>query len=138
MKHIREFNDEKRIAELKNLCDTYLAYLIDQGFKVEVFPFMESTYDKIKFTYECGEFSWDNLGTKTPFIKDDFIPFLQMLKEKYYFEYLIITDKHYKEHRVRIVDNNKLDLESLELLRKMIKIYDIHMGLIRKIEIVVK
>lgn len=135
MKHIREFNDEKRIAELKNLCDNYLAYLIDQGFKVEVFPFMESTYDKIKFTYEGGEFSWDNLHrTNTPFIIDDFIPFLKMLKEKCYFEIIIVMDKQGNKHRIDVIDRNTTSYRKLDL-RKLEYLYD---GIIRKIEIIVK
>lgn len=162
MKHLKRFNESHhdKIQEVQKFCESYLAYLIDKGFKVEVVPFVSYSlaingtirpspnFEKIVFTYDNEWFSWDlqdNIfGIHS--IVDDFIPFLQMLKEKYYFEYLLVTDRYYKIHRVKIVDDNKLDLEKLENLTKIIRDASPRMGIkdvkefdiIQKIEIIVQ
>jgi len=100
MIHLKNFNegfgqnlDEK---ELREFCEMYLAYLIDEGFEVEITkerdtsgPVSERTdYWKVKFfkleskgdlaysRMEFDKFKWNS-------IKDQFIPFFKMLTGKY-------------------------------------------------------
>ena len=134
MKHLKRFNesveDVKR-QELQEFCESYLAYLIDKGFKVDISKFgldHETGYfQEIKFTYDNNYFLWDrteegdsynrshNISNRIKEVKDDFIPFLQMLDNKYYFDYLLITDAFSKIHRIYIRGDDKgLDFDILE------------------------
>ena len=94
MKHLRRFNEsnddwELEKEEFQDFCDTYLAYLIDEGFKTHL-----ENFDKDKktfyFTKEGEKGGWPynpDLRVNDPFgwdeIKDTFIPFLSFLKKKY-------------------------------------------------------
>jgi hypothetical protein len=95
MKYLNKFNegfgqnlDEQ---ELKDFCEMYLAYLIDEGFEVDISKIRENSitdYWKVKFfkleskgdlTYsrmEFDKFKWNS-------IKDQFIPFFKILNDKY-------------------------------------------------------
>jgi hypothetical protein len=95
MKYLNKFNegfgqnlDEQ---ELREFCEMYLAYLIDEGFEVDISKIRENLitdYWKVKFfkleskgdlTYsrmEFDKFKWNS-------IKDQFIPFFKILNDKY-------------------------------------------------------
>lgn len=84
MKHLKMFkeslNDGER-DELKDFCETSLAYLMDEGFEVSC---DDNKYINLylpgKSPYRYGtakdEFYWND-------IKDHFIPFLQLLSKRY-------------------------------------------------------
>ena len=83
MKHLRRFNESvNKEEELQDFCETYLAYLLDDGFEVSV----ETSYDHWKNNSEYlgitikktdnGFFKWND-------IKDQFIPFISVLSKEY-------------------------------------------------------
>ena len=74
MKHLRSFNESLK-EELQDFCETYLAYLIDEGFKVRISKFEGDDYHQIMIgTYE--HFLWSE-------IKDQVLPFLHFLFKDY-------------------------------------------------------
>jgi hypothetical protein len=95
VKYLNKFNegfgqnlDEQ---ELREFCEMYLAYLIDEGFEIDISKERENSitdYWKVKFfkleskgdlTYsrmEFDKFKWNS-------IKDQFIPFFKILNDKY-------------------------------------------------------
>jgi hypothetical protein len=77
MKHLKPFNESKEnfVEELKDFCETNLAYLLDEGGKVEVHTFESDTLLQINITNS----TWSN-------IKDHMIPFLTRLKNNYQIE----------------------------------------------------
>mgnify|MGYP003539464161 FL=1 len=97
MKYLREFNESKELElELRDFCDIYLAYLIDDGFEVKVQPgALEYNVDSKKKPNH-GELIRKHFFTiiidnnKQKFnlnqIKDRFIPFIKFLSDKYKIE----------------------------------------------------
>jgi hypothetical protein len=93
MKHLRRFNeslDEYNSESIKDFCETNLAYLIDEGFELEIteMPLSKRVGYKIKIVgydrfspsltgYDQKYYHWDEL-------KDHVIPFLKRLSDKYY------------------------------------------------------
>ena len=98
MKHLRRFNEGLK-DELQDFCEMYLAYLIDDGFWIDIydenvtyyFPEVvdqdliyrvivlekEEPEDSEGWEFSNGRgFSWDE-------IKDQYIPFLKMLSKSY-------------------------------------------------------
>ena len=91
MKHLKKFNESLQsdeVDELKDFCETSLAYLLDDGYNVSL-----SIRDQVKYpgrnhiivslglpeeNYAVGyqKFNWND-------VKDYFIPFLQMLQRRY-------------------------------------------------------
>jgi len=96
MKYLRRFDegvDKDRLFQLKDFCEGYLAYLIDDGFMIEVkdsyFDRRDpwSTNKELKGNYQNNEaiiiikhtdsfFKWDS-------VSDSILPFLQMLSKQY-------------------------------------------------------
>jgi hypothetical protein len=90
MKHLRRFNESLKLDELKDFCETYLAYLMDEGFEVKfdepddydksTHIWLEKKGDKEivpnSGIYRSVPFSWDE-------VKDSFIPFVIMLSKNY-------------------------------------------------------
>jgi hypothetical protein len=85
MKYIKLFEDLFE-DELQDFCDTYLAYLKDDGFNVYInsagwtdgqgeITILRRNEDG----FTLDEFSWDE-------VKDHFIPFLQMLYKEYNYD----------------------------------------------------
>jgi hypothetical protein len=84
MKHLRRFNEDltkDEIQELKEFCESCLAYLLDEGFEID--------YEK-----GTGDFHWIDLWgsldeSENPIaytwdqVKDYYIPFIQLLKSRY-------------------------------------------------------
>ena len=75
MKHLKKFNENVDTFELKDFCEANLAYLLDEGGKVEVHTFGSDTLLQINITNS----TWSN-------IKDHMIPFLIRLKNNYQIE----------------------------------------------------
>jgi hypothetical protein len=95
MKHLRKFNEAREpwidVDELRDFCETNLAYLLDEGFEIDpnshnnyIPPFYIKIYNVDERnerghirTYNTIE--WDN-------IKDHFIPFISRLNTTYNIE----------------------------------------------------
>jgi hypothetical protein len=79
MKYLRKFNESLSVKEeLLDICDSYFAYLYDEGFKIECIDNYFSYI--IKLTKEDNEaFTWDK-------VKDYYIPFLEVVNSKYILE----------------------------------------------------
>jgi hypothetical protein len=94
MKHLKKFNENLQsdeVEQLKDFCETSLAYLLDDGYNVSLF-----IRDKVKYpgknhvivslglpkyktpssALDYGRFHWND-------VKDYYIPFLQMLQRRY-------------------------------------------------------
>ena len=88
MKHLKRFNESLQpveVDQLKDFCETSLAYLLDDGYNVSV-----SVRDKVKYPEKQHTivsfglkgnmgyrlFDWND-------VKDYYIPFLQMLVRRY-------------------------------------------------------
>jgi hypothetical protein len=84
MKYLKRINESKS-SDIKEFCETYLAYLIDDGFRITIDEIVIGTRTvyKVSLTNQVDTrfakfsiFSWDK-------ISDQFIPFYQMLKKNY-------------------------------------------------------
>ena len=86
MKHLRGFNESLDKEELQDFCETYLAYLLDDGFEVSVEHMYSTKEYKHKHDYHfvtikkpgkvLNNFKWEE-------IKDQFIPFISVLSKQY-------------------------------------------------------
>ena len=91
MKYLKLFKESftgNSVEELKDFCETHLAYLIDDGFKVKVYKNtdnycvliiykIKSYADNINRAYDTTyKFSWNS-------VKDYFIPFFNQLDKNY-------------------------------------------------------
>ena len=85
MRYLKTFNEgtsflPEDLNELQYFCETYLAYLIDEGFGIRVRH--GSRKDRARVEFYKGElhfpiaFNWDD-------VKDHYIPFYQMLSKEY-------------------------------------------------------
>ena len=93
MKHLKKFNENVNWSsqrdELRDFCETYLAYLLDEGFELKIYggsqltsndnvikqnPFQVSLQKQ-----DRSIFSWQD-------IIDHFLPFLKFLKDNYNLE----------------------------------------------------
>ena len=82
MRYLRKFNEstDGGFSDFTKFCEYSLAYLIDDGFRVKV-DAEDITLSILihKFSFpNWTNFTWDD-------VKDDVIPLLEVLKEKYYF-----------------------------------------------------
>jgi hypothetical protein len=76
MKHLRRFNESLKV-ELQDFCDTHLAYLIDEGFKVRISKFEGDDFHQIMIgTPESSNSLWSQM-------KDYILPFLHFLFKDY-------------------------------------------------------
>jgi hypothetical protein len=89
MKHLKKFNESKLGDELEEFCKEYLAYLTDGKFDCYVnsnstnthITILDRDYSDNNFNLSTGfyrgrDFNWSE-------IEDDFIPFLQILSQRY-------------------------------------------------------
>ena len=77
MKYLRKFNESKLGDELEEFCQEYLAYLTDGKFQCYINSNDINTHITILDNDGYNkEFYWSE-------IEDDFIPFLQVLSERY-------------------------------------------------------
>lgn len=74
MKHIKRFNENNNEDDLKDFCETHLAYLLDDyNFELVVDDYTQNGKYRAQIRLENGKgFYWDD-------IKDYFIPFLIQL-----------------------------------------------------------
>lgn len=72
---ITESSNQQYIDEVKDLADSSLVYLLDEGFKLEYYPGVGQEI-AIKLVAKEGGVKWDD-------IKDYFIPFLERLQNDY-------------------------------------------------------
>jgi hypothetical protein len=101
MKYLKRFNESKVIdtsshelfiSKLEDFCQENLAYLLDEGYYFNISD--NGDYSKIRFTFRGKNIIWND-------IKDDFSPFLELLREKYDIdnreteEVLIYAGAHY-------------------------------------------
>jgi hypothetical protein len=86
MRYLKRFNESVDLeSQLRDFSETYLAYLLDDGYKVQVSATTSKTQFMIKLykiteineqEYESNEFTWLD-------VKDSYIPFLHMLNREY-------------------------------------------------------
>jgi len=86
MRYLKRFNESVDLeSQLRDFSESYLAYLLDDGYRVEVLPTNLKTQFMIKLykiteineeEYESNEFTWLD-------VKDSYIPFLHMLNRDY-------------------------------------------------------
>ena len=86
MRYLKRFNESVDLeSQLRDFSETYLAYLLDDGYKVQVSATNLKTQFMIKLykiteineeEYESNEFTWLD-------VKDSYIPFLHMLNREY-------------------------------------------------------
>lgn len=86
MRYLKRFNESVDIeSQLRDFSESYLAYLLDDGYRIQVKPTNLKTQFMIKLykideineeEYESDEFTWLD-------VKDSYIPFLHMLNREY-------------------------------------------------------
>lgn len=95
MKHLKRFNEELTFyqelvlspeeislkkEELRDFCETYLAYLLDEGFELKIYGGSQLTSNDITLQKQDRSiFSWQD-------IIDQFLPFLKFLRDNYNLE----------------------------------------------------
>lgn len=95
MKHLRKFNESKFSLreDLQEFCDTYLAYLYDEGFKIDLNDLPNSWEPDFHATGSMTKLiritkPSPDMGYRVNFywkdIEDNFIPFIEVLQQKYY------------------------------------------------------
>lgn len=113
MKYLKKIFESTTEEELQDLCDSYFAYLYDEGFEVKVEKDIVPVYDEpdiIVHTIKlckpnddgpAYKFSWNE-------IKDYFIPFLQRLlaKEGLYTTFTVSTGIVFKYVRPKYMYDN--------------------------------
>lgn len=97
MRHLKRFNESinNSLEEVKKFCNSNLAFLIDAGFKVEVFDYTNSpitiVLSKATDPREKNKlYKWND-------VKYDFIPFIELLSTKSTFcdvTFVTRTDKY--------------------------------------------
>ena len=82
MKHLKRFNEsltDDEVEELKEFCESSLAYLLDGGYEIDVQREWNVGFHlilRLPGTEDSDEFYWDD-------VKDYYIPFLQLLSKRY-------------------------------------------------------
>lgn len=97
MKYLKRFNESKLGDELEDFCKEYLAYLTDEKFECYVnsnsinthITILDRDYNDVNFPGKGRRFYWSE-------IEDDFIPFLQILSERYVIAYKNVVLQGYE------------------------------------------
>lgn len=97
MKYLKKFNESKLGDELEEFCKEYLAYLTDGKFECYVnsndinthITILDRDYNDVNFPGRGRRFYWSE-------IEDDFIPFLQILSERYVIGHGMIVLESYE------------------------------------------
>ena len=94
MRYLKRFNESVDIeSQLRDFSESYLAYLLDDGYRIKVKPTNLKTQFMIKLykeEYESDEFTWLD-------VKDSYIPFLHMLNREYDIIYDVIEFYYYDD-----------------------------------------
>lgn len=85
MRYLKSFNESVDLDELRDFCQGYLAYLLDDGFRVSIPPNRSRALIRMKGEGMIFLLLPPNRGESFKFyeVKDDFIPFLHMLVREY-------------------------------------------------------
>jgi hypothetical protein len=147
MKYLRKFFESFNLDSVKDLCETRLAYLLDEGFDVDIeylpacyvsvggnthkryenvvvvrFNKLSNTEQQLYDIYSNREvFEWEE-------IKDHFIPFLQTVKNTYKLGYTEFGDKpHLKGELIVISSIDITYLSSIDsaIEKEWLPTYDI-------------
>lgn len=81
MKYLKSFNEKKNyqeiLSDVKELCEESLVYLLDDpSYNLKFFFSIHNTLSIVFLKKEKTSFSWDD-------IKNDYIPFIEILSSKY-------------------------------------------------------
>ena len=85
MKYLRKFNESMSKEDLQDFCESTFAYLMDEGFTIKIFDNNSRPFS----TLRPGEFNiWLQKDNPKSFfkwddVKDYYIPFLQLLDNRY-------------------------------------------------------
>jgi hypothetical protein len=118
MKYLKRF-DEGRLTstlttemvdELRDFCRDYLAYLIDEGFTVQVVPTFYGTECYVFIFKEVKERFTDIVISQWSSIKDQIIPFLYMLNKHY--TIVDADDDHYNRSAQRFFTIQPSEIDS--------------------------
>ncbi len=109
MKYLRKFNESKLGDELEEFCQEYLAFLTDDKFECYVNSNDVNTnitiLDRDPVSGRARDFCWSE-------IEDDFIPFLQILSERYTIAYnrIILTayNQYHKAFSIKDAIDGKI------------------------------
>lgn len=117
MRYLKRFNEGRltstltteMVAELRDFCRDHLAYLIDEGFSVQVIPTFYGNECDIFIFKEVKERFTDIVTTEWSSIKDKVIPFLYMLNKHY--TIIDVEDDHYNIsfQRFYTIQPNEID-----------------------------
>jgi hypothetical protein len=80
MRYLRKINEFRDAKSVKELCNSYLAYLLDNGYDTRV---TESFEDINIIFYSNKHIEGDRVLIKWVDIVDDFLPFLEVLSNTY-------------------------------------------------------
>lgn len=80
MRYLKRFNESVDIeSQLRDFSETYLAYLLDDGYKIQVSP----TNLKTQFLISLGKVDNEVIDFTWLDVKESYIPFLHMLNRDY-------------------------------------------------------
>jgi hypothetical protein len=109
MKHLKRFNESQeeltlQREELRDFCETYLAYLLDEGFELKIYGGAELSSGVTPFQISLVKqdqsiFYWQD-------IINQFLPFLKFLKDNYNLEKVdpSSTVPFYRKADIKFVD----------------------------------
>ena len=110
MRHLKRFNESQeeldlQKEELRDFCETYLAYLLDKGFELKIYGGSQLTSEVTPFQIllikeDQSIFFWQDMI-------NEFLPFLRLLKDNYNIE-KIDPSSHVPSIRkadIKFVDN---------------------------------
>jgi len=125
MRYLRKYNEnftdmtDSNLMKLQNdfrdFANDCLAYLVDEGFIISVA--VRNTYDGclLEFTLVKNQddinFTWNS-------IKDDFIPFLELVKEKFIVDHIVkFTTNKITTLNIDVVINDDTNISGGSILR---------------------
>lgn len=139
MKHLIYFNESKEPEQskiLNSFCVNYLAYLLDDGFKINVVTRHYNPSDPSSFNSTLSESeyrisiknSYASFGTRNKkftwdSVKDEIVPFIEILNEKYKINNIkFITPKDKANYIPDVIEYNDIVGEEFTFTIEMLKI----------------
>ena len=110
MRYLKRFNESQeeltlQREELRDFCETYLAYLLDEGFELKIYGGAELSSGVTPFQVSLVKqdhsiFSWQD-------IINQFLPFLKFLKDNYNLEKVDPSSSvpYHRKTDIRFVDH---------------------------------
>jgi hypothetical protein len=101
---ITEQENKKIITDLRDFLNVYLIDLVDLGFKIDVVYIPQYYHIHLLIWSKKGSFKWID-------VKDNFLPFYEMLKYHYKLDYQIINKepKHLEFSNNRYFHNSEVN-----------------------------